>query len=262
MDPSNRQMLGLTQTRSAASTLLLSLSLTLGGCAQAPEGRMAFEFPWMTKQAEQTCAVDAAMAEVEQAALFRRAETERAEQLSLEIDRLQADLRTAEQALVEVESGLAGSNSRADAVSSLAVTRIQVERAASRAPWRNLEIAGAREKLEEAERQVAEGRFGAAIFYAYRARRVAESVLDEAKQVMRSGKARLIRAKRVNLRAGPSTDQRVLSVLVAGMPVVPQTTEGEWTLVQVTGGPAGWIHGSLLGNRITESTELPAAPTP
>ena len=125
-----------------------------------------------------------------------------------------------------------------------------------------MEIAGAREKLEKAERQVAEGRFGAAIFYAYRARRVAESVLDEAKQVMRSGKGGLIRAKRVNLRAGPSTDQRVLSVLVAGMPVVPQTTEGEWTLVQVTGGPAGWIYRSLLGNRITESIELPAAPPP
>ena len=76
---------------------------------------------------------DKASGAVEQVALFRRAETERADQLSLEIDRLQADLRTAEQALVEVGSDLAGSNSRADAVSSLAVTRIQVERAASRA---------------------------------------------------------------------------------------------------------------------------------
>ena len=42
----------------------------------------------------------------------------------------QADLETADSALVEVESGLSGINRRVDAVSSLAVTRIQVERAA------------------------------------------------------------------------------------------------------------------------------------
>ena len=257
---SNRRMPSRSQMKPAATALLLSLSL--GGCAQTPDGRMTLELPWAHKPVAQVCEVDAAIAEAEQADLFRRAETERAEHLSAEIDRLQADLKTAEEALVEVESGLAGSNSRADAVSSLAVTRIQVERAASRAPWRDREIVGAREKLEEAERQVSEGRFGAAIFFVYRARRVAESILDEANQVIRAGNARLIRAKRVNLRAGPSTDQRVLSVLVSGTPVVPQTTEGDWTLIQVTGGPAGWIHRSLLGNRITEETELPAAPKP
>jgi hypothetical protein len=71
---------------------------------------------------------------VEQAQRFREAETERAAQLLQEIARLKADLKTAEEALVEAESGLAGSHTRADAVSSLATTRIQIERAASRAP--------------------------------------------------------------------------------------------------------------------------------
>ena len=42
----------------------------------------------------------------------------------------QADLETADSGRVERESGLSGSNGRVDAVSSLAVTRIQVERAA------------------------------------------------------------------------------------------------------------------------------------
>ncbi len=242
-----------------AASVASALAIGTSGCA-GPQG---FEMPWARSGTDEVCAVDAALSEKEQAQAFRRAETERAEQLAREIERLQADLRTAESALVEVESGLAGRNSRADAVSSLAVTRIQVERAASQAPWRSAEIDGAREKLREAERQVSEGRFGAALFFVYRARRVAEGVLDEANQVVEAGNARFIRARRVNLRAGPSTDQRVLSVLESGTPVIPQTTEGEWTLIQVTGGPAGWIHASLLGNRFEfDDTNSPAAPAP
>ena len=218
-------------------------------------------FSVASKTDADTCEADAARLEAEQAELFRQAETQRANQLELEILRLQADLKTAEDALVEVESGLAGTSTRADAVSSLAVTRIHVERAATRAPWRHELIAGARQKLDEAERQVDAERFGAAVFFVYRARRVAEAVLEEAEQVMESGNARLIRADRVNLRSGPSTVQRVLAVLSEGTPVIPQASEGEWTLVQVTGGPAGWIHRSLLGEKLFED-EAPAARMP
>ena len=246
------------QFLSAATAAVCALAL--GGCAQEGGGGL---FAGWRDEPPAICEVDAVLAEKEQAQAFRRAETERAEQLEREIERLQADLRTAESALVEVESGLAGRNGRADAVSSLAVTRIQVERAASQAPWRIDVIEGAREKLEEAERQVAEGRFGAALFFVYRARRLAEGVLDEARQVVDAGNARLIRARRVNLRAGPSTEQRVLSVLEAGTPVIPQSTEGGWTLVQVTGGPAGWVHDSLLGSRFDGAgSNAPASPSP
>jgi hypothetical protein len=45
-----------------------------------------------------------------QAQRFREAETKRATQLLREIARLKADLKTAEAALVEAESGLAGSH--------------------------------------------------------------------------------------------------------------------------------------------------------
>ncbi|MEM9175279.1 MAG: SH3 domain-containing protein [Myxococcota bacterium] len=238
--------------RRTTLTATLLCSLSVAGCANLPLGG---------PQRDAECAADVVAVERAQAELFRKAETDRAEQLEREIERLQADLKTAESALVEVESGLTGSSGRADAVSSLAVTRIQVERAASRAPWRATEIAGAREKLEEAERQVDEGRFGAALFFVYRARRVAEGVLDEVAQIVGSGNARLIKATRVNLRSGPSTGQRVLAVLTSGTPVIPQATEGEWTLVQVTGGPAGWIHGSLLGDHVSDGS-VPAAPKP
>ena len=235
---------------------MLSLSSLLGGCAN-------LDLPFGSSSASKdACPQTDAIVNVEQAQIFREAETERAGQLLQEISRLQADLKTAEAALVEAESGLAGSHTRADAVSSLATTRIQIERASSRAPWRSVEIAGAREKLEEAERQVQESRFGAALFFVYRARRVAESILEEAEVIARNGSARLIRGARVNLRAGPSTNETVLSVLMGGTPVFPQVSEGDWVLVQVSGGPAGWIHRQLVGGRASSEIGGPAAPRP
>jgi hypothetical protein len=238
----------------------LLISFGALGCANT---NLPFASFWTSRPSqEEVYLVEQAVAGAEQARLFRRAETERANHLSREIERLQADLITAESALVEAESGLAGSHTRAEAVSSLAVARIQVERAASWAPWRAEGIDAARKKLEEARRQISEGRFGAAIFFVYRARRVAESILDEAEEVMESAHARLIRAERVNLRAGPSTEDAILSVLESGTPVIPQTNEGEWMFVQVTGGPAGWVHRRLLGGHARQPGSAPASPLP
>lgn len=248
--------------RVALCGALLLLLSALAGCASGlGSSRADADARDAAAADEAVCRAEASAAVREQAELFRRAETERAAQLTQEIERLQADLRTAEAALVEVESGLSGNHSRADAVSSLAVARIQVERAASRAPWRVAEIDGAREKLEKAEDQVEQGRFGAALFFVYRARRVAEGVLAEVEQIVSTRDARFIRAARVNLRAGPSTRQRVIAVLEAGTPVMPQAREGDWTLVQVSGGPAGWIHRSLLGQSVSEGSD-PASIAP
>ena len=167
-----------------------------------------------------------------------------------------------EAALVEAGSGLAGSHTRADAVSSLATTRIQIERAASRAPWRADEIEDARTKLHEAKRQVDEGRLGAALFFVYRARRVAESILDEAVIIEKNGSARMILGSQVNLRAGPSTRKSILSVLARGTPVFHQVNRGEWMLVQVSGGPSGWVHRRLVGDLMSIEMGGPAAPRP
>ena len=245
-----------TQRSLAGGVLVLCLFLCLStaGCVNSFS---PFRF---SSAKPEVCPSPEAIVNVEQAKLFREAETERATQLLREIAKLQADLKTAEAALVEAESGLADTHTRADAVSSLAVTRIQVERAASRAPWRAEEIAGAQAKLEQAERQIQENRFGAALFFVYRARRVAESILDEANLVWRDGDVALIQARRVNLRAGPSTTESILSVLHFGTPVFPQAKEGDWVLVQVSGGPSGWVHRRLI--RSPSSTESPAAPRP
>ncbi|MCP5056612.1 MAG: SH3 domain-containing protein [bacterium] len=155
-------------------------------------------------------------------------------------------MRRAEEALVSVESGLRGRHGRADAVSSLAQARIEVERAAEDAPWRASDMVEARSKLEEADLQIREERFGAAIFFVYRARRMAELVSEEARQVRDVPGARFVRGARVNLRAGPSTDDDIVTVLSPGTPVFPAREEEEWVLVRTSLGPVGWIHGSLL----------------
>jgi len=57
-------------------------------------------------------------------AVYRRAEVDRAAGLEAEVERLRADLRQAEDALILAESGLRGTYTRADAVSQLAESRI------------------------------------------------------------------------------------------------------------------------------------------
>jgi SH3-like domain-containing protein len=64
--------------------------------------------------------------------------------------------------------------------------------------------------------------------------------------------------RRVNLRAGPSTDDRVLRVLVARTPVLPERRRGDWTLVLTPAGQIGWVHDSLLSPSQTTQS-LPAS---
>jgi uncharacterized protein YgiM (DUF1202 family) len=162
---------------------------------------------------------------------------------------LETDLRRAEDALVSAESGLRGKHSRADAVSSLAGARIEVERAAREAPWRSVEIDKARSKLGEADRQIADGHFGAAFFFVYRAGRITDRVRAEAKLVDETRNAMFVNADRVNLRSGPSNRGEVLAVLSRGTPAFPESSSGRWVLVRVAAGPVGWIHGNLLKSK-------------
>jgi hypothetical protein len=174
---------------------------------------------------------------------------ERTAYLEREVERLQQDLRQAEASLVAIESGLRGAHTRADAVSAIAEARISVERAERQAPWRRTESVEARDKLAEAERQLAAGRAASAVFFASRASRIAEGLLAEARQLERHPAARFVAAPRVNLRARPSTDAPVLEVLHEATPVLPEREEGEWVLVHTLRGPVGWVHAALLTPR-------------
>lgn len=178
--------------------------------------------------------------------VYRRAASQRAERLEREIARLRGDLRQAEEALVAAESGMRAVHSRADAVSSLASARIQIERSQQGAPWRETEFSEAEAKLAEADRLINEGHFGAALYFVYRASRIADELEAEAEAVRSTPGTRFVRGRRVNLRSGPSTSETVLAVLTQGTPVFPERKAEQWILVRTASGPVGWVHGSLL----------------
>ena len=147
--------------------------------------------------------------------IYRRADHDRAERLEAQVQRLRGDLKQAEEALVQIESGLRGDHSRAAAVSSLAEARIELDRAARVAAWRTGEIQEALSKLDEADAQIQQGNYGAAVFFVYRARRIARSLTAEARQLARTPAARVVRGARVNLRDGPSTDESKVKSVAA-----------------------------------------------
>jgi hypothetical protein len=169
--------------------------------------------------------------------------------LEREVARLEADLSQAEAAMVNIESGLRLTHTRADAVSQLAEARIAVQRLAQSAAWQREEVAEANVKLAEAERQLQAGHSGSAVFFASRARRIAESLQEEVDRVARSDAARFVSAERVNLRSGPSTDHAVIAVLEQSTPVFAERRNGAWVQVRTLRGPVGWVHGDLLRTR-------------
>ena len=108
--------------------------------------------------------------------------------LESQVGHLQAELQRREQELSDAEANLRGHPSRAAAVSAVAEARIQVQRAARRAPGNSAKIVEADRKLADAEGQMRSGHFGAAIFFADRARRLAESLRPAASHVNTSSR--------------------------------------------------------------------------
>lgn len=227
-----RDAAGHGPARASTSGCALAACLLLGGCAL-----FAAEPP--PAPAPQRIDV----------AVYQRAVTERAELLERENERLRADLRAAEETLLAVESGMRGTQRRAEAVSMLAEARIQVDRAVARAPWRARTAAEAREKLDEADRQLADGHFGSAIFFVSRASRIAAALEAEADLVARTPGVRSVKPRRANLRAEPTTLSAVVEVLPTRFPVFVEGTEGDWVLVRTVAGRVGWIRGDLLAAR-------------
>jgi len=168
------------------------------------------------------------------------------EQLQAQVERLRADLRRAEEALVLVESDLSGTYTRADAVSSLAESRIEVARARANVPWRNDEISEAERKLDQAENQINVSHFGAALFFVYRARRIADLAMLESELVERRPGTLFVGVERVNLRAGPSARDAIVRVFEEGTPLFPEEVRGNWVLVRDQSGSVGWVYRTLL----------------
>ncbi|HKA14464.1 MAG TPA: SH3 domain-containing protein [Myxococcota bacterium] len=178
--------------------------------------------------------------------VLARAQNERYEYLEREVARLREDLQQAEDSIVQLESGLRGLHTRADAVSAVAEARIALDRVSAGVPWRRERVAEARAKLEEADRQLASDHLGAAVFFASRARRITDSLRAETQQVAKWRERRVIRGDRVNLRSAPTETASVVEVLVRETPLYPERSLPDWTLVRTPDGRVGWVQKQLL----------------
>ncbi|MDH3639486.1 MAG: SH3 domain-containing protein [Gammaproteobacteria bacterium] len=178
---------------------------------------------------------------------------DRARWLSETVDLLQEDLNRAEATLIAMESGLKTGLTRADAVAGLAEGRLALETAAAVAPWREADIKIAREKLNEADEQITNGHNAAAIFFVYRAKRIAGDVIGEAGRIEKIKNVEYVVGDRVNLRSGPRTSEQVLAVLTRATPVYPVEQKDNWVLVRTTRGHAGWIYRKYVGAKRPES---------
>jgi SH3-like domain-containing protein len=107
----------------------------------------------------------------------------------------------------------------------------------------------ARAKLDEAERQLAAGRVGSAIFFVSRASRLAQTMLAEADLVAKSGGARFVKSSRANLRSAPDTSSEVLAVLRTDLPIFVEANESDWLLVRTVSGQVGWLRSDLVRAR-------------
>ncbi len=179
----------------------------------------------------------------------REARADRSAHLEREVARLQTELERAEHAIATEPDAASGAQSRAKAVSSLAEARIAVERAQHMAPWRRTAVGRAQAKLDEADRQLRRNRPSAALFFASRAKRIADGVNQEALRVARSSSTRFVGAHRANLRASPSTDSPIVAIVAGGSPVFSEREKKGWVRVRTSSGRTGWMHQSVFASR-------------
>lgn len=232
--------------RSLANPVLLGVIL-LAGCAAQPAGRMADSDHVPRERLEAARAeLEAAQGEIAELRLQLAQAHQRNERVLRNMERLRADIEDAEEALVTLESGLKGLHTRADAVSALADARIVVTRAARQAPWRQASIGQAREKLAEAERHIEAEYFGSAVFFTVRGRRIAEEVLELARDLREDPTTHFVRVDRANVREGSSTDTPIVTVLEQGTPVHARDEDEDWIQIVTPDNKGGWIHGNLL----------------
>jgi len=280
MRESNRNATPSDSGRAFRLAVLMACSVGLAGCANLQETlTTVWELPNSHARAEKKASAEGAEARAEGAAAAarsceervvykhhfservvvesaeRNAKVARITQLEHEVQRLNSDLAQAEQALIAAEGSLKAAYTRAQVVRVIGEARSQIELAAMQAPWREKEIAEARRKVEEADRQLGMSHLGAAHLFAMRAQRGASDLSAEARAVRQAKDVRRIGAHPTRLRSKASSKGEIVEILQPNMPVFPEERHGPWVLIRTTSGTVGWIPGSALD-------ALPASPAP
>ena len=89
----------------------------------------------------------------------------------------------------------------------------------------------------------------AVLFFASRAKRIADGINQEALRVARSSSTRFVGARRANLRASPSTNSPIVAVVAGGSPVFSEREKKGWVRVRTSSGRTGWMHESVFASR-------------
>ena len=161
---------------------------------------------------------------------------------------LQRDLEATETEVIRTKARLKGIETKAEASSAIAEAHtLLVRRKDEKA--RSVDLARASDKLERAERQLREGNYGAAVFFALQA----QELLD---QESRPGTAASsgtiapkpgleVAASSALVRNGPRGDAPVVGRLPRGARVEPLEERDGWVRVE-SGAAKGWVSRSVL----------------
>ncbi len=177
-------------------------------------------------------------------ATYRQVNRYQVAKMKRDAERLQQAVERAEQALAAGESRVGYTS--ADAISALAEAQVQAQGAIDQVPWRRAELEGARQKLAVAKQYIDARNYAAAMYFVYRANQIMSEVREEARLVDDNPAVLYVKGKRVNLRAGPSTDEPVITVVVQDAPVLHERKYKKWRLVRTTDGFLGWMYAPLL----------------
>jgi len=179
----------------------------------------------------------------------RKSSADRVSELENTVQQLQFDLDVAEGTLVSVESGLRAGLTRADAVAKLAEARIRLRRVSEAQPWRTQLLQEANGKLDKADTHIGSSNYGAAIFFIHRAERLLSLLQAESGKIANSKGVYIVDVDRANLRAAPSVEESILTVLNRGTPLFWESSADSWYLVRTMRSAVGWIHQRLVRPR-------------
>ncbi len=199
-------------------------------------------------QAERLSGVQKEAAEADRLAARAKKAEEDQRRLEERVAVLARDLELTETEVIRTKARLQGLETKADATSVIAETRVQIRRTQEQ-HGRSLAVIRSHELLDRAEQMVEDGNFGAAAFMALKAQELTKDVRRgaplEAGDRPAPKRQYVVVATLANLRSEPSREAAVSGRVKKGDSLEATALRGEWLQVK-TGSLAGWILRALV----------------